>query len=78
MCAPGQAGAHWAPLGHRSPWIGSCCLVPALLRRFLIHAGEKPPKCTQCNDSSNVVTNLRKHIKKHTGAASSPDYIEPS
>ena len=78
VCAPGQAGAHWAPLGHRSPWIGSCCLAPALLRRFLIHAGEKPPKCTQCNYSSSVVTNLRKHTQKKahwrkaTGAASSP------
>ena len=38
-----------------------------LKKHFLIHTGEKPHKCTQCNYSANHTSHLRKHIMKHTG-----------
>ena len=34
---------------------------------FLIHTGEKPHKCNQCNFSANQAAHLRTHIMKHTG-----------
>ena len=38
-----------------------------LKRHSLIHTGEKPHNCNQCNYSTYQVSHLKKHIMKHTG-----------
>ena len=43
VCTVGQAGAHWAPLGQRSPWIGQLLLLPILLLPPALLRSRRPP-----------------------------------
>ena len=39
---------------------------PSLNTHMVVHFGEKPHKCTQCNKSFNVASSLKTHMLVHS------------